>query len=172
MAFLSGSSVGLLMLFPGLSTGVLRIAASLCGLLVLAPFINKGTHRLLRIVALILSSVIAQSLVIFLSVDLGNYWGLGDLELIINVLIGSMLICVATGLIAPIRLNLRYVTHAAGAGLLSGVVFYLIVGHLWSIFCFDPCPWYNDLVFVSGWIFWYMAVCVAIYFGENPRTTI
>ena len=160
------------MIIPGLSNSVFWIASSLFGLLVLVPFISKDTYRPVRALALILTAAIAQSFVIYLSVDLRNYLGLGELELIINVLFGTMLICVATGLIASATITLRYVTYAAGAGLLSGAVFYLIVGHLWNIFCIEPCPWYNDLVFVSGWIFWYMAVCAAIYLGKNPKKTI
>lgn len=179
LAFASGSSVWAVMLFPKMVDELawlpylpLAPVALFFAMLVLVPFISTATFRGARALALIFTAISVQTLVIVLSVDFPNYLGLGDLEVILNVMLGSLLICIATGVVAPVKMSPKYLAYAAGAGLAAGVAFYFILNHAWTVFCFDPCPWWNDLVFAAGWISWHMSVCAAIYLGSNGKPGI
>jgi len=130
----------------------------LLGVLVLVPFVSNRRFLVIRAVALVVAAMIIEVLVVGLA---------SEFEIIPAVLFGTILIAIVAGLVAPIKITPRFLVYVAGAGLISGLSFHLILYHVWNFFCLNSCPWWNDVAFVSGWIVWHMAICAAIYFGRR-----
>lgn len=166
LAFLPGLSMWLFGLVPPSSVLEYALYGVILALLVLVPFISASTFRVARGVLLILTAILIQTILVWLTLDNYDFLGLGDMELVFNVLLGTLLISISVALVAPIRLTARYVAYALVAGLVSGFAFRFLLGQ-WMFFCNIPCPWWNDLAFTGGWVVWHLSICAAIFFGKR-----
>lgn len=182
MAFLSGISIWLPIFFEDLVSGRywgfelgFMPTGFFLGALVLAPCVSSHAYPLIRAVALVVAAVIIQGLAVRITIDesyLHEFGMPGDFELIFNVVFATVLLCAVTGWIAPIRMTWGLIGYSLVAGLISGLSFFVLLSYFWTWLCFAPCPWWNDLAFVVGWVIWHMAICVAVYFGRSPRQPV
>ena len=181
LAFLSGSSVWLPIIFEDLASGVywrfevgFMPAGFFLGALVLAPCVSSHAYPLIRAVALVIAAVLIQALAVHVTINESYLYAFGvpgDYEVILNVMFATVLLCVATGWIAPIRITGTLIGYSLVAGLIAGLSFWVLLTYFWTWLCFSECPWWNDLAFVGGWVIWHMAICVALYFSRSPRQT-
>jgi len=96
LAFLSGFSIWLIGLVPPSSVLEYALFGIILALLVLVPFISASTFRLARGVLLTLAAALVQTIVVWLALANYDFLGLGDLELVFNVLLGTLLISISS----------------------------------------------------------------------------
>jgi hypothetical protein len=172
IAFLS--VVLLELIFPHSMRDVLGVTpyGIFLALMVLFPFVRTPTFCLVRAVALVVATVVIQQLVVWQSFATYDFLGLDWLVIIPQVLLGTMLIALATALLAPIGLSIRFFSYVAVAGLVAGFAMWFLLTEQWDWFCGESCAWWNDLYFVGGWLVWHVSLCTALFLGGDMQRDI
>lgn len=148
--------------YPPILSWWLILHGLLFGALVMAPFVSRNDHRVWRVAALMLASVMIYYTAIEVP-ELVKIAVLGDAGLYTTAgIIGAVLVAVATRFIAPLSVTPGFWVMSLLAGTIGGLLFSLTI---------DICPWdscsapWKILPFTSGWIVWQGLICTAMYLG-------
>ena len=161
--------------YPPILSWWLILHGLLFGALVMAPYVLRKDHRVLRVAALMLGSVMIYYTAIEVP-GLVKIAFLGDTgpHMIAGVT-GALLVAVSTRVIAPLSVTPGYWAMSLLAGMLGGFLFSLT---------FEICPWdacsppWKILPFTSGWIVWQGLICAAMFLGlrrddaSRPQRTV
>ncbi len=148
--------------YPPILSWWLIFHGLLFGGLVMAPFVLRNDHRVLRVAALMLGSVMIYYTAIEVP-DLAKIDLLGEASpYMIAGITGAMLVAMATRFIAPLSVTPRFWAMSLLAGMIGGFLFSLTI----DVCAWDAClpPW-KILPFASGWIVWQGLICAAMYLG-------
>lgn len=136
-------------------------------LLLLAPFIRAKTHRISRIVIIVAAAVANLAITYWLADRVLDF----ELGLYLAVALSTVVTCIATAVVASIRVTMQYVVHAFIGGLVSAAAFIYILFDMWTWLCFHECKWWNDLYFVGAWVAWYTVIFLAISLGQRSNAS-
>lgn len=133
---------------------------------VLFPSLGAESHRLSKMLALIVAMPLIAGLTGFLAgyaIDAySNNLAITYSLITLLATVMSVLIAVLLAIVGQVETIWRLLVHVTIAGALSGL---LIVIYLDVFWCLLWCKWWEDLPLVAPIIFWQLTYCSALYYG-------
>jgi hypothetical protein len=131
------------------------------GALVLVPFLPARRGRIASVIALLAGSILSYALVVELATEGYGPANLDDdASIVVSGLLGAVLVGALTKFVVPLRTSGWFWLGVPAAGLFGGLVFALV---------WDSS---NDVLSLSGYLVWQVAVCLALYSGTTSNNAL